>query len=82
MFSDKIKSLPDLLAEYPNESSCIKFLEDEWPQNVISPFDPSSKVWKCKGGKYMCAKTGKYFNVKTGSIFESTKIPFAKMVHT
>jgi DUF2075 family protein len=41
---------------------------------VISPFDPSSKVYKCKDNKYRCKNTGKYFNVRTATLFDNTKV--------
>ena len=61
---------------FPNEESCIEYLEKiRWNGNVISPFDETSKVYKCKNHKYRCKNTGKYFDVKTGTIFANTKIP-------
>ncbi|WP_118951844.1 IS1595 family transposase [Taibaiella helva] len=77
MFSVKpFKSLTQLLAAFPNEQSVIDHLEFiRWNGNVVSPFDPTSKVYKCKGNKYRCLNTKKYFNVRTNSIFENSKIP-------
>lgn len=77
MFSVKpFKSILELLRAFPNEQSCIDHLEYlRWNGNVISPFDPTSKVYKCKDNKYRCLNTKKYFNVRTGTIFEGTKIP-------
>ena len=70
------KSLLDLLKTFPNEQACIDHLElNRWEGNVVSPFDHTSKVYKCGGNKYRCAKTKKYFNARTGTIFEGTKIP-------
>src|SRR3712207_9469837 len=43
-----------------------------------SPFDATSKVYKCAHNRYKCKNTGKYFNVKVGTIFEDTKIPLQK----
>ncbi|MEI9921217.1 MAG: IS1595 family transposase [Bacteroidota bacterium] len=72
-------SLVDLIKAFPNEQSCIDHLERiRWNANVVSPFDPSSKVYKCKGNKYKCKTTGKYFNVRTSTIFEDTKMPLQK----
>lgn len=73
------KSILDLVAQFPDEQACIEHLETlRWGDNVISPFDPNSKVYKCKFNRYKCKNTGKYFNVKTGTIFEDTKIPLQK----
>lgn len=75
----EFKSIIDLVQRFPDEQSCIDHLEWlRWEGNVVSPFDPDSKVYKCKGNKYRCRNTAKYFNVKTGTIFEDTKIPLQK----
>lgn len=80
MSKDKeFKSLIDLINNFPDEQSCIDhFTEMRWEGNVVSPFDPSSKVYVCKGNKYKCKNTGKYFNVKTGTIFDDSKIKLRK----
>lgn len=46
-----------------------------WGDKVISPYDKSSKVYKCANGKYKCKNTGRYFDVKTGTAFANTKMP-------
>lgn len=75
----EFKSLFDLLKAFPDEKACIGHLEQlQWNGNPVSPFDPTSKVYKCSGGRYKCKNTGKYFNVKVGTIFEDTKIPLQK----
>lgn len=61
---------------FPDEKSCIKYLEMlRWKDGVVSPFDKTSKVYKCKNNKYRCKNTGKYFDVKTGTVFANTKLP-------
>ena len=75
----EFKSIFDLLKAFPTEQSCIDHLENiRWDGNPVSPFDESSKVYKCAGNKYKCKSTGKYFNVRTGTIFDNTKIPLQK----
>lgn len=75
----EFKSIFDLLKAFPTEQSCIDHLEKlRWDGNVISPFDETSKVYKCAGNKYKCKNTGKYFNVRTNTIFDNTKIPLQK----
>jgi len=75
----QFKSILDLLKAFPTEQSCIDHLTNiRWNGNVISPFDETSKVYKCAGNKYKCVNTGKYFNVRTASIFEDTKMPLQK----
>lgn len=70
------KSLTQLLAAFPTEQSVIDHLEFiRWNGNVVSPFDPTSKVYKCKNNRYRCLNTKKYFNVRTASIYENSKIP-------
>lgn len=67
---------------FPDEESCIRYFENlRWGDKVVSPFDPTSKVYKCANGKYKCRNTGKYFNVKTRTVFESTKLPLRLWVY-
>jgi len=69
----------DLLRTFSSEEKCIEHLENlRWNGNVVSPFDPASKVYKCANHKYKCKNTQKYFNAKTGTIFENTNIPLQK----
>ncbi|MDI2112057.1 IS1595 family transposase [Commensalibacter nepenthis] len=64
---------------FPDEEACIKHLENlKWGGNIISPFDPASKVYVCKGNRYRCRNTSKYFNVKTNTLFDNSKIPLQK----
>ena len=75
----EFKSIFDLIKAFPTEQSCIDHLEKlQWNGYAVSPFDASSKVYKCSGNKYKCKNTGKYFNVRTGTIFDNTKIPLQK----
>jgi len=75
----QFKSIFDLLKAFPDEQSCINHLEDlRWNGAVVSPFDETSQVYKCKNNRYKCKNTGKYFNVKTRTIFEDTKISLQK----
>jgi len=75
----EFKSILDLIKAFPTEQSCIDHLETlRWNGNVMSPFDSSSKIYKCAGNKYKCKNTGKYFNVRTGTFFDNTKIPLQK----
>lgn len=79
MLSKEFKSLFDLSQEFPDEQSCIDFLEKQrWNGLPLSPFDNESKVWKCRNNKYRCKNTRKYFSVTTGTLFENTKISLRK----
>lgn len=77
--TSEFNSILDLIKAFPDEQTCIDHLEWlRWNGNVVSPFDPSSKVYDCKGNKYKCKNTGKYFNVKTATLFDNTKLPLQK----
>ena len=73
------KSIHDFLAVFPDEQACVNHLEQiRWNGTIVSPFDETSKVYKCAGNKFKCKNTGKYFNAKTGTIFENTNIKLMK----
>lgn len=79
MMGFAFKSLFELLKAFPSDEECFSYLEEaRWNGNVVSPFDPNSKVYKCKGHNYKCKNTGKYFNVKTNTLFDNTKIELQK----
>lgn len=72
----RFRSILDLVRAFPDEQSCINYLEQIlWKDSVVSPFDTTSKVYKCANNRYKCKNTGKYFNVRTNTIFEGSKIP-------
>lgn len=76
----EFKSISELLAVFPNEQTIINYLEKKrWNGNVISPYDPTSKVYFCpSNNQYRCKNTKKFFNVKTGTIFARSKLPLQK----
>ncbi|WP_306435890.1 IS1595 family transposase [Odoribacter splanchnicus] len=79
MLGFAFKSLYDFLKIFPSDEECMAYLEElRWRGNVVSPFDPSSKVYKCKNHKFHCKNTGKYFNAKTNTLFDNTKIELQK----
>ena len=72
---NSFKSIRELLKVFSTEKKCEKFLKEvRWGKEVVSPYDESSKVYKCSRDRYRCANTGKDFNVRTGTLFENTKI--------
>ncbi|MCL2722733.1 MAG: IS1595 family transposase [Treponema sp.] len=72
-------SLLELTQTFNTEQKCIEHLEKlRWNDNVISPYDTNSQVYKCKGNRYKCKNTNKFFNVKTGTLFENSKIGLTK----
>ncbi len=79
MIDPSLSSISEITSTFPDEESCIIYLEKlRWDGFVTSPFDPISKVYVCKDGRYRCRNTGKYFNVKTGTIFYNSKIELQK----
>ena len=80
MIDTSFNNIFELLQAFPDEQTCINYLEDKrWGDTgVISPFAPESKVYKCKGNKYKCKNSGLYFNVRTGTLFDNTKVKLQK----
>lgn len=76
----KFKCLYELLEVLPTKQSCIDYFEKlRWPNGVVSPYDPTAKVWKlAKKNQYRCKNTDKDFNVLTGTIFENSNILIRK----
>lgn len=75
MINIEFNSVRELLKAFNSEQICIEHLEQlRWNGNVVSPFDETSKVYKCAGNKYKCKNTGKYFNVRTATLFDNTKV--------
>ncbi|RWX00883.1 IS1595 family transposase [Flavobacterium cerinum] len=79
MFNRSFTSVLDVINAFPDEQACIEYLEEaRWGNTVISPFDPTSKVYECKNNRFKCKNTGKYFNVRTKTIFDNSKIELQK----
>ncbi len=75
----EFKTLFELISRFTDEETCLRYLEGRrWQGNPVSPFDPSSKVYKCKDNQYRCKNTGKYFNVKYGTMFHRSSVPLRK----
>lgn len=75
MINIEFKSIIELLKAFPDEQACINHLEEmRWNGNIVSPFDETSKVYKCAGNKYKCKTTGNYFNVRTNMLFDSSNV--------
>lgn len=76
---DGFNSLFELINTFSSEQKCIEYLESiRWKGTVISPFDSTSKVYKCSNGNYWCKSTNKLFNVKHQIIFENSKVALQK----
>ena len=75
----EFNSLSELTARFTDEQTCIHFLEDViWHGKPVSPFDATSKVYKCKDNQYKCKNTGKIFNVRYGTMFHRSSVPLLK----
>jgi hypothetical protein len=73
---DSLYSFSEVLS---TEQECIEYFEKiRWGNNVISPFEPNSKVYKYKNNVYRCKNTGKNFTVTTGTMFHSSNLPLRK----
>lgn len=73
------KSIEDFLDYFRDEQTCIDYWEEvRWHGNIVSPYDSTSKVYRCKNNMFKCKNTGKYFNVRTGTIFEGSKLSLRK----
>lgn len=78
----KFSSLSELTANFPNEQTCIQYLEIvRWRGKPVSPFDATSKVYKCKDNQYKCKNTGKIFNVRYGTMFHQVVSTVIEMVY-
>lgn len=79
MINIDFKNIDEIKTRFPDEQSCLEHLEKlKWNGNVISPFDPLSKVYSCSENRYRCRNTGKYFNVKSNSLFYNSRIELQK----
>lgn len=75
----KFNSVFEFMNAFNTEKKCIRYLEKElWADGIVSPFDPTSKVYRRGDGMYRCKNTGKNFNVRIGTMFEGTKLPLRK----
>ena len=68
-------SIIELINTFNTEQKCIEYLEQiRWNGNVVSPYDSTSKVYKCQNNRYRCKNTKKDFNVRTNTLFGESKI--------
>ena len=75
----KFTSLFSLSQAFPTEESCLTYLEQHfWKNGVVSPFDPTSKVYNYGNHKYRCKNTGKNFTVRTNTLFHGSKVSLQK----
>lgn len=77
---DNFNSAYTLMQVFNTEKKCIRYLESKLWENgePVSPYDPTSKVYRRGDGMYRCKNTGKNFNVRIGTLFEGSKISLRK----
>lgn len=65
---------------FNTEKKCIRYLESKLWKNSepVSPYGPTSKVYRRGDGMYRCKNTGKNFNIRIGTLFEGSKISLRK----
>ena len=79
MFGQEFKSIIELMTYFDTEEKCITYLEElRWMNGVVSPYDPTSKVYKGKNHLYYCKNTNRSFNVRTGTLFGSSNVKLRK----
>ncbi|WP_342260755.1 transposase [Spiroplasma endosymbiont of Notiophilus biguttatus] len=70
----------DIINKFPNQESCIKFLEEiRWNNKPKCLFCFSEKVNSVlKESRYKCKKCHKSFSVTAQTIFHHTRVPLQK----
>jgi len=68
------RSLKDIQKDFPNDDSCLDYLEAvRWRNGIRSPFTNSVAVTRVNERLYLCKETKKRFSVTTNTIFAGTK---------
>lgn len=77
---DNFNSAFTLMQVFDTEKKCIRYLESKLWENgkPVSPYDPTSKVYRRGDGMYRCKNTSKNFNIRIGTLFEGSKISLRK----
>lgn len=72
---DNFNSAFTLMQVFNTEKKCIRYLESKFWKNSepVSPYDPTSKVYRRGDGMYRCKNTVKNFNIRIGTLFEGSK---------
>jgi hypothetical protein len=68
------RSLKDIQKDFPDNESCLDFLEAvRWKNGIRSPFTNSTAVTRVSERLFLCKETNKRFTVTTNTIFSGTK---------
>jgi len=70
----------EVFAKFPNQETCISYLEHiRWQNEPICPYCESKKNTKRKGTiRHQCNSCNSSYSVLVGTIFEDTKLPLNK----
>ncbi len=70
----QIKSFPQLVNHFQDESTCVEFLEQQrWGGTPVCPHCQAIVIYRTNRG-YKCKECLKKFSIKTGTIFENSNI--------
>jgi len=70
------ETLDAVKRQFATSNDCDNYLHKiRWANEISSPFDAHSKVYKCQGNRYRCKNTKKYFNIRTNTLFHNSKVP-------
>lgn len=72
--------LIQLIKKYPNQESCLRYLEEQrWGNDIKCPYCQGLKTKRVKNEqRHKCYSCNKSFSVLVGTIFEATKLPLQK----
>ena len=80
MKSKQFKTIIDLLDNFKDEDTCVKYFESiRFKDGDYCPHCGHSEIYRFNSGKrFRCAKCKKDFTIKTGTIFGESKISLKK----
>ena len=72
--------LIQLINKYPNQESCLRYLEEKrWGNEIKCPYCQGIKTKRVKNERrHKCYICNRSFSVLVGTIFEATKLPLQK----
>jgi len=69
-------TFPQLLAWFPDDDACRRYLERlRWPEGFSCPMCGSGEAWRISTGAFMCAVCGRKTTVTAGTIFHRSRLP-------
>ena len=68
----------DLMAWFPDNSSCLEYLASlRWPDGFVCPACSSRDFWRTGAGLWMCQHCARRTSVTAGTIFHRTRTPLS-----